>query len=57
MTIAMLGETLSEQRIQDLTGKVRFATGISWYEAKLAIVRNAIRAYLAAPRFVLIPTA
>jgi putative transposase len=34
-----------------------FATGISWYEAKLEIVRDAIRAYLAAPRFVLTPTA
>ncbi len=34
-----------------------FATGISWYEAKLTIVRDAIRAYLADPRFVLIPTA
>ena len=34
-----------------------FATGISWYEAKLAIIRNAIRAYLAAPRFVLNSTA
>lgn len=34
-----------------------FATGISWYEAKLTIVRDAIRAYLAAPRFVLNPTA
>lgn len=33
-----------------------FATGVSWYEAKTAIVRDAIRAYLAAPRFVL-PTA
>ncbi|MFQ3619126.1 MAG: IS701 family transposase, partial [Cyanobacteriota bacterium] len=34
-----------------------WTTGISWYEAKLAIVRDAIRAYLAAPRFVLTPTA
>jgi hypothetical protein len=34
-----------------------FATGISWYEAKLAIIRDAIRVYLAAPRFVLNPTA
>jgi len=34
-----------------------WATGISWYEAKLAIVRSAIRSYLAAPRFVLKPTA
>lgn len=34
-----------------------FATGVSWYEAKLAIVRDAIRSYLAAPRFLLIPTA
>ncbi len=33
-----------------------FATGVSWYDAKTAIVRDAIRAYLAAPRFVL-PTA
>jgi hypothetical protein len=33
-----------------------FATGVSWYEAKAAIVRDAIRAYLAAPRF-LLPTA
>lgn len=34
-----------------------FATGISWYEAKLVIVRHAIRAYLAAPSFVLTSTA
>jgi hypothetical protein len=34
-----------------------FATGISWYEAKLAIIRDAVRAYLAAPRLSLNPTA
>ncbi len=34
-----------------------FTTGISWYEAKLAIVRDAVRAYLAAPHLVLNPTA
>jgi putative transposase len=34
-----------------------FATGISWSEAKFAIVRDAIRAYLSTPRFVLFPTA
>ena len=34
-----------------------FATGISWYEAKLAIVRIAVRDYLAAPCFILNPTA
>jgi hypothetical protein len=34
-----------------------FASGISWYEAKLSIVREAIRAYLASPRFSLNPTA
>lgn len=34
-----------------------FATGISWYQAKLGIVRDAVRAYLAAPRFSLNPTA
>lgn len=33
------------------------ATGISWYEAKLGIVRDAVRAFLAAPRFSLNPTA
>jgi len=27
------------------------ATGISWFEAKLSIVRDAVRAYLAAPRY------
>ncbi len=32
-------------------------TGISWYEAKLGIVRDAIRAYLSAPRYSLNPTA
>ena len=34
-----------------------FTTGVSWYEAKLSIVRNAVRAYLAAPRYALTPTA
>jgi hypothetical protein len=34
-----------------------FATGISSYEAKLAIIRYAVRAYLSAPRFLLSPTA
>lgn len=34
-----------------------FATGISWYQAKLAIMRDAVRAYLAAPRFLLDVTA
>ncbi len=34
-----------------------FATGISWYEAKLGIVRDAVRAFLAAPRFSIHPTA
>lgn len=34
-----------------------FMTGVSWYEAKLAIVREAIRSYLAAPRFLLNSTA
>jgi len=34
-----------------------WTTGISWYEAKAAIVRDAIRSFLAAPRFILNPTA
>ena len=28
-----------------------YATGISWYEAKFSIVRDAIWTYLSAPRF------
>ncbi len=31
----------------------RLATGISWWEAKASIIRDAIRAYLAAPRYTL----
>jgi len=35
----------------------RLRTGVSWYEAKAAILREAIRRYLAHPRYVLQPTA
>ena len=35
----------------------RLRTGVSWYEAKAAIVRDAIRSYLAHPIYVLHPTA
>jgi hypothetical protein len=35
----------------------RLRTGVSWYEAKLAILREAIRPYLANPLYVLYPTA
>lgn len=35
----------------------RLRTGISWYEAKAAILRDAIRAYLTQPTYELIPTA
>jgi len=31
--------------------------GISWYEAKTSIIREAVRAYIAHPRYSLIPTA
>lgn len=34
-----------------------FNTGISWYESKLSIVRDAVRSYLATPLFTLPPTA
>ncbi|AFZ33373.1 transposase IS4 family protein (plasmid) [Gloeocapsa sp. PCC 7428] len=34
-----------------------FSTGISWFDAKLSIVREAIRAYLTTPRYSLNPTA
>ena len=35
----------------------RWRTGISWYEAKVALVREAIRAYLTHPRYILRATA
>jgi putative transposase len=34
-----------------------YHTGVSWYEAKTAIIREAVRAYVAHPRYSLIPTA
>jgi len=34
-----------------------YHTGISWYEAKASIIREAVRAYVAHPRYSLIPTA
>ena len=37
--------------------KNRIATGMSWWEAKTSIIRDAIRAYLAKPRFTLGATA
>jgi hypothetical protein len=35
----------------------RFCTGISLHEAKLNIIRDAVRHYLAQPRYTLSPTA
>ncbi len=35
----------------------RIRTGVSWYEAKTAIIRDAIRSYLAHPFYQLPPTA
>jgi hypothetical protein len=34
-----------------------YRTGISWFEAKTSIIRDAVRAYIANPRYSLIPTA
>lgn len=34
-----------------------YTTGISWYEAKACLIRDAIRAYLAKPKYQLSPTA
>ena len=34
-----------------------FTTGVRWYEAKLRIIRDAVRSYLAAPTITLLPTA
>jgi hypothetical protein len=34
-----------------------YHTGISWFEAKTAIIREAVRSYIANPRYSLIPTA
>jgi hypothetical protein len=38
-------------------GMHRLQTGISWYEAKVSIIREAIRAYLTHPTYSLTPTA
>ncbi len=35
----------------------RFFTGIGWFEAKVSIIRDAVRAYLAKPIYMLNPTA
>ncbi|MDP9409838.1 MAG: IS701 family transposase, partial [Actinomycetota bacterium] len=35
----------------------RLRNGVSWYEAKLSIVRKAVREYLARPLYLLPPTA
>ena len=35
----------------------RFLTGIGWFEAKVSIVRDTMRAYLAKPIYTLNPTA
>ena len=35
----------------------RLVTGVSWWAAKTAIIREAVRAYLAAPRYTLTSTA
>jgi hypothetical protein len=34
-----------------------YRTGISWFEAKTSIIRDAVRKYLANPKYLLIPTA
>ena len=33
-----------------------FETGLSWFEAKMSIIREAVRAYLANPMYTLTPT-
>lgn len=35
----------------------RLRTGTSWYVAKTAVIRDAVRAYLAQPRYQLDPSA
>ena len=35
----------------------RLVTGVSWWEAKTAIIRHAVRSYLANPRYTLTSTA
>jgi putative transposase len=38
-------------------GSILYHTGISWFEAKMAIIREAVRVYIANPLYSLIPTA
>ncbi len=56
-TLAMRGHLLLAIRAFVRLEVHRWRTGLSWYAAKLAIVREAIRAYLAHPRYVLRATA
>jgi hypothetical protein len=56
-TLAMRGHLLLAIRAFVRLEVHRWRTGLSWYAAKMAIVREAIRAYLAHPRYVLRATA
>jgi CSLREA domain-containing protein len=55
--VSILGHLLLALRAFLRLEVYRLQTGVSWYEAKVAILREAIRRYLAHPRYVLQPTA
>ncbi|MEM4302014.1 MAG: IS701 family transposase, partial [Candidatus Caldarchaeum sp.] len=55
--VAMLKHLLLSLRAFLRLEVYRLRTGMSWYEAKAAIVRDAIRTYLAQPIYELIPIA
>jgi hypothetical protein len=55
--VSILGHLLLALRAFLRLEVYRLQTGVSWYEAKAAILREAIRRYLAHPRYVLQPTA
>jgi Transposase DDE domain. len=55
--VAILGHLLLALRAFLCLEVYRLRTGVSWYEAKAAIVRDAIRHYLAHPIHTLQPTA
>jgi putative transposase len=55
--VSILGHLLLALRAFLRLEAYRLRTGVSWYEAQAAILREAIRRYLAHPRYVLQPTA
>jgi len=57
LAVSILGYLLLALRAFLRLEAYRLRTGVSWYEAQAAILREAIRRYRAHPRYALQPTA